>query len=381
MSHTKKIESIVFALPILGHPRHAKRISMLIQSGFKVEAIAFERDYHQGRLPDCTVTKLGKIKSGYYLRRTFIFLKSLFIIRRAIIRNDAVYAFGADMALAVVIAGIGLNRPVIFEVGDLRGIETKKNLAGVLVRLLVRFTANSSKLLVATTSGFIDEYYRKWLNVTTPALIIENKLENDSFTSIPKEMYETKKGLPLIDRPLRIGYFGILRDSWSLDVLEKLALTYPEKIEIIFAGLPADNINIAELANKIKNIEFLGTYESPQDLPMLYGNVDMVWACYPPFKPDDWNFRLARPNRFYESCFFKKPTFTRSGSQDAIDVHNYNIGFIIDDSDYDDVIKHINGIDFDDVDSWIKNMFKLKENIYMYTNEAENLSSSIRKLQ
>ena len=39
----------------------------------------------------------------------------------------------------------------------------------------------------------------------------------------------------------------------------------------------------------------------------VYGRIDLVWACYQPIGPDDWNLRWARPNRFYESCLFQKP--------------------------------------------------------------------------
>ena len=35
---------ILCVLPLVGHPRHAKRIEMLQQAGYEVTAIAFERD-------------------------------------------------------------------------------------------------------------------------------------------------------------------------------------------------------------------------------------------------------------------------------------------------------------------------------------------------
>lgn len=41
---------------------------MLQESGFAVEAVAFERDYHSGRLPTCRVESLGRIENGKYLK-------------------------------------------------------------------------------------------------------------------------------------------------------------------------------------------------------------------------------------------------------------------------------------------------------------------------
>lgn len=48
--------------------------------------------------------------------------------------------------------------------------------------------------------------------------------------------FKRSNSLPLDDRPLRIGYFGLLRDEWSWQVLESLAKTHSDKIEIVLAA-------------------------------------------------------------------------------------------------------------------------------------------------
>ena len=42
-----KKPKILFFLQVVGHPRDSKRIQMLQDEGFEVEAIAFERKYHK----------------------------------------------------------------------------------------------------------------------------------------------------------------------------------------------------------------------------------------------------------------------------------------------------------------------------------------------
>ena len=65
----KKILNI---LPLLGHPRHAKRISVLQQLNFDVEVITFNREYHSGRIPDCNITNLElSFKNRRYFDRIF----------------------------------------------------------------------------------------------------------------------------------------------------------------------------------------------------------------------------------------------------------------------------------------------------------------------
>ena len=89
-------------------------------------------------------------------------------MRRAIQRNDIVYASGQDVAFMALIAGLGLAKPVILEVGDIRELQVAPGLKGRLVRIVDKYCVNACSLLVATAPGFIDTYYRKWLKASVP---------------------------------------------------------------------------------------------------------------------------------------------------------------------------------------------------------------------
>lgn len=373
---------ILSVLPVLGQPRHSKRIAMLKQADFVVEAVAFERDYHSGRLPDCPVEHLSKIAHGRYLQRIFKIVTAFPVMRRAIRRNHIVYAFGPDMALAAIIANLGLGRPVVLEVGDIQSWQVTSRMKGYLTRLLDRCVVNSSRLLVATAPGFVDGYYREWLHTKTPALVLENKLEGSMAEADRVKNAILLKGIPKVDRPLRIGYFGLLRCDWSWQVLEALALSMPAELEIVVAGYPMKPVNLSERAKKLSNVEFRGEFRSPQDLPALYGSVDLVWACYPSPETQDSNWRWAqmicRSNRFYESCFFKKPIISVLGSGDANEVERYGIGIIISDQRIEAVVNKLSGITSDDISRCQENLTKLPRKIYMYTTEIDELKSTLR---
>lgn len=373
---------ILSLLPVLGHPRDSKRITMLLQSGFQVRVLAFERDYHSGRMPDCPVESLGMISHGKYLRR---FIKLILVIpkiRKALKDSDAVYASGPDMALIALIAGIGLKKAIALEVGDIRDVQLNKGITGKIIRYFDRKLVNSCSLLVVISQGFKEVYYEKWLKTKTPILLIENKLEYvNAVEKIISQEPEAGFDTPLLNRPLRIGYFGLLRDEWSLQVLESLALAKPDDIEIVLAGYPTHPIlDLPDRIKKYKNIRFLGQYKSPQDLPALYNQVDMAWVCYPFIGENDWNFKWGRPNRFFESCFFKKPVFVRGGCHCANDVELYKIGKIIEDYDVSKVVNIILNIKYQDLQQWQENMTKLPGKIYMYTTEAEELKSYMIKI-
>ena len=75
---------ILFVLPIIGFPRHSKRIKMLQDSDFLVSAIAFNRGSHGGRLPDCSIKVISKIRPKKYVERFFRLLMDIPTIRKEI---------------------------------------------------------------------------------------------------------------------------------------------------------------------------------------------------------------------------------------------------------------------------------------------------------
>lgn len=371
---------ILSVLPLLGHPRDSKRITMLRQAGFTVEAVAFDRNYHTGRMPDCPVESLGTISHGRYLQRILKMVTVLPAMQRAIRRNDIVYASGADMALMALVASLGLGKPVVVEIGDIREVQVASGLKGRLVRIADKYFVNACSLLVATAPGFIDTYYRQWLKASVPAMVIENKLESDFAQDIASTKVIAPEGKPLLDRPLRIGYFGGLRCEWSWRVLQSLAVARPNDVQIVLAGYVMDPVDLPEQVKKYDNIEYLGQYSSPQDLPDLYNGVDLVWGCYQPIGPDDWNLRWARPNRFYESCLFQTPIVSRAGSCDSVDVERFEIGLVIEEEEIDRVVNKLCDIRFEDLALWRSNMTALPRNVYAYTTEIDELRAALTEL-
>ena len=379
----KKGYKILSALPVLGQPRDAKRIAMLQAAGFSVEVVTFQRNHHKGRIPDCPITLLGRINNGQYFRRIILMIFTIPLMRRAIRRNHLLYASGPDMALLAIIANVGLGRPIVFEVGDIRKIQVSSGALGTLVRLVDRVVAKFSKLLVVTAKDFVDGYYRKRLNIKTPAIVLENKLENQELD------FEQNKSLsPVRIKPLKIGYFGVLRCDWSWKVLEKLALSEPNNIKIIIAGHILEPTDLIERAAKLLNVEFRGEYRSPQDLSSLYSDLDFVWACYPPpenknkNKNKNWRWAqmICRSNRFYESCYFKKPIISVAGSGDAKEVERYGIGEVVSDQAIDSMITTLTKITQEKLLRWDESLSKLPKSVYEYTTEIDDLGNAIRKI-
>ena len=370
---------ILVALQVIGHPRDSKRIAMLQAAGFEVEAVAFERRFHKGRMPTCPVRVLGQVEHGHYLKRLGTMLAAIPALRRAIRANDLVYASGLDMAALGFVAGLWLDRPLALETGDVREVQTAKGLMGSLVRKVDRLIADSCCLLVATARGFIDDYYRQWLGVKTRSMIVENKLDLPVVDDAPSGSASYATGnRPILDRPLRIGYFGLLRWPSSWELLRELAVALPDKIEIILAGHIIEPADLAEKVKQVSNVKYLGEFRSPDDLPGLFSSVDLVWAVYPEIGPDDWNLRWARTNRFYESCYFKTPIVSRAGCEDAREVQRLNIGMVIDSNDAGEIIRRIEDVTFAMLSEWRNSMAALPASTYVYTTEGAELGEALR---
>ena len=147
-------------------------------------------------------------------------------IRAAIRRSDIVYVFQLDMLVPVLPAAAGLDKPVVLEIRDISPHQVARGLKGRLVRWMDRLATEACRLLVLTSDGY-HAYYRDRLDIKTASLVLENKIDALFAAVAQKQENPTLKGKPLDDRPLRIGYFGFLRDDWSLCVLEKLVAAAP----------------------------------------------------------------------------------------------------------------------------------------------------------
>jgi succinoglycan biosynthesis protein ExoL len=370
-------------LPIVGHPRDSKRIAMLQAAGFSVEAAAFERLYHTGRMPSCDWTSLGFLHHGRYAERLLRLLRAVPIVRRIIRRSDLVYASGPDMALLGLLAGIGLNRPVVLEIGDIRRVQVARGIGGAIMRQLDRAIINRCGLLVSTAKGFVEGYYRAQLGSRIPVVYLENKLDQAARRKL--DLLPPVAPRPLLaGRRLVIGWFGVLRCEWSWNVLAKIAREHGDRIEVIVAGHPLNPPDLPDRAKGVPNLRYLGEYRSPEDLPNLYGQVDLVWTVYP--GPEEiepawrWALLVSRSNRFYESCFFRRPIITLHDSGDGEVAESLGVALCLRTQEESEIVDRILQVKDSDLQSWEETLAHLPESVHSYTTEGDELKIALNCL-
>lgn len=363
---------VLFILPVLGQPRYSKRISMLKSQGAHAQALYFERDYYEGRLPECDCESLGRIEHRNYLKRIFVYLKSLKIIRQAAKNVDVVYSFELDLGFLNFISTLFLKKKRVIEIGDIREIQSGASILSKLLRLIEGKLFRRVNLLVVTSPYFYTEYYRKWVNSDVEYLVIENKLEGNGVkrsTTQANEFSDSDK--------IRIGYFGLLRCEWSFKFLTSLLREYPTGFSLLLAGKPNVNKEVFENLISLHNVEYLGEYKSPDDLEKLYLGVDVVWGVYEPFskKRGNYNALWAKTNRFYESQYFGKPIVVLEGSGDACFVQKHLTGLVI--NERISTATFVEELCFKNISSWKKNLQLCEVDNFVYMDEAKLLREAL----
>lgn len=375
--NNKKIK-ILMVLPVLGQPRHAKRIDMLIDSGFDVEILAFDRDWPKGRMPKLPVHIIGHIEHRQYLRRLPMLVKAYRMIKDCAFEYELIYCFGHDLAYISALASRGSGTKIALEVGDIQDIQMRNSLIGVSSRLIDQLMLKNVSLLALISEGFVSFYINR-LQYSNTCLIIENKIEPGSIPISRAEFIRQQEHKASNDR-ISIGYFGVIRDKWGLLVLERLAKYYKYRFDILFAGCVLEQKEIDRILLQNKNTRYLGSYRSPQDLAEIYSKVDLIWACYPPFPEYDVNHLSGRPNRFYEACYFGIPIIARKSVAFANDIEKYAIGKVIGTVDVDETVHQLKEITGTDLRLWRDNMKKLSDSVFMLVDEPDRLRDEIVKL-
>ena len=363
-------------LPLIGQPPHAKRIYMLIQEGIEVEVFSFERTSRKGRNPNCKVTMLGRVEDEKYLSRIPILLAGIVKIRKKIKEADAVYAMSIDLSILAKVSAIGLNKKIqILELGDIRLLQTAPGMKGKLFRWFDEWFTRKLDLLVVTSAEYYTQYYQKWIGIDTDYIVIENKLENSGIKDDRHASVSQKKKT---ESPITIGYFGLMESKWSWEVLQKLAIMYPEKFNVLLAGVPNFLDDYESICLAHSNINYFGQYSSPDQLPELYSKIDVSWACSNPSLGNDWTLRWARTNRSYEACLFQKPIITRAGSSEGIFVESNGLGVTLDEVETDKAVDFLASVDWSQIEQWKLSLRSLDRSAYIYTDEASKLAKFIR---
>ncbi len=363
------VPNVVLLLPIPYDPRFRRRVRLLQDAGAVCRVFSFERDYFAGSA-DYPFRSLGRFQHGRYLDRPPKLMRAVPRIAGALQDGDILYCMGLDLlVLGVLAARLSAKRcRIVYECADIVSRLYGPSLAARSLRRLERWALDRCDRIVVTSPHYLSEYFvRQQRQPVDHFFLIENKVAPFMPAARSTAAWDGS-------RPLRLGYFGLLRDVLAWQIMRTWAQP-PDGIELIVRGYPFGIAGIQEDIDAQPAITFGGEYVYPDDLPDMYAGVDLVWVTYPlPKDPAaDVRWRWPHTNRFYEACYFGKPMIGQTGSADGALIESHDIGLTIDTASPDAAVARLDAIMPADLDRWTANLRRLPRHTYVFSDEHSRL--------
>jgi succinoglycan biosynthesis protein ExoL len=316
---------------------------------------------------------LGRTVDEDYANRILGIFRGAYILwrKRASLRNtQGIISRNIEQfLLARVIQLFARKRiPIAYECLDIHHLMIKKGVVSALFRATERWCLRHCDLLIVSSPAYIEEYFKPTQGFHGKWQLIENKL-GPQFTLTPRP---AKRSAPT-QRPLRIGWFGILRCARSFEMLLQIADARPNDVEIIIRGIQGSSA-VEDFQQRIDarpNVEYLGPYKNPDDLASLYDDVDVTWAI--DYFEEGGCSEWLLPNRLYESGYFGVPMLTRSGTATADYVRESGIGWSIEEPVAEQAIKLIDAMDEQKYEVVSERIANLPLSAWVEKDEVRNL--------
>jgi succinoglycan biosynthesis protein ExoL len=339
---------VVFFAFDIAEAAQLRRIGSIRALGHRVASVSFRRDnMRAGVGPDWPNLDLGPSSNNRYLLR-------LLRLGRAALRlwrgrdilgmSDVWIARNLDMVLlAVLMRRVSGQRQVrlVYECLDIHGLFTRADAVGAAMRWVERRMLARCDLLILSSPGFLDAYFRPVQGIKTPVAMLENKLwvgENP----LPRPAHPRKADA---DAPFVLGWVGSLRCARSLEILAETARALGPSVDIVCHGAVHHHAlpGFDDLLAAHPNIRHAGAYRYPDDLSDIYTGCDAVWA------QDLWqaggNSDWLLPNRIYEASYFGCPSIAVAGTQTGRRIAEDGLGFTVPEAEGWALVELIRGLD------------------------------------
>ena len=272
---------------------------------------------------------LGRTADGAFLQRirqVFAGAGLAAAQRDELAEANVIVARNLDMLACAFLAKrqAKLDTPVIYESLDIHRLLCRQDPIGKTLRWLEGRLLRRTKGLVVSSPAFLRNHFERYYPGQFNPFLVENRLAAGAEYG-PRPVPQ----IPAEDRPLRLGWVGMLRCQRSLDLLCALADHFPDKLEIHLHGVPArTEIPVFEPEiSKHPNMIYHGRYKSPEDLSKLYEGLDLVWAG--DFMEAGFNSVWLLPNRIYEGGYYCVPAIAPAETQTAEWISQRQGGFVL----------------------------------------------------
>lgn len=337
---------VIFILNNITITRCHKRVSEFIAQGYEVEVYGFKKQDEEGYADpkDFSITILGSFSQEQsYFVRLKVYYRSLKLLFKKYKKQDVIfYYFFFNIAFA---ARLQCWRPYIYEESDMPYLSIgNKRIRKWLSRIDKRII-QKSLLTVMTSEGFIEYHFGD--EHPQNIVVVANRV-NPALMNLP---YLSKVHNDW--NHLSFAFVGGFRYTSVLNFASVVGESFPQHEFHVFGIIIENGEELREICEKYKNIHFHGKFRNPDDLPDIYGNIDMVLASY---DVTSINAQYAEPNKMYEAIFFRVPIIVSKGTFLSRKVEALNIGYAINGLDKDEIRKFLTDVTREDYERKIKGL-------------------------
>lgn len=311
-----------------------RRIRALRALGCKVTSFCQRRQGSPDFVPEWTNVDLGLVRHQDIKGRALGLgsaVRRALAHRQALSDADLIIARNLDLALIALtarrIASLRAGKrqpPLVYECLDIHDLMTAPGRKGQLMRLAERQVLSRAALVVVSSPGFTENYFRPVQHYRGPVALVENKLWLDPSLGMVRP-----RPVARAPGPITLGLVGSIRCQASVELLFRTADLMGDRLRLRFSGALHDHALQdfhAELARH-PNAEWTGPYPYPQGLPGAYAGCDLVWA------QDMWqrgtNSDWLLPNRIYEASWCGCPQVALAATQTGKRIAQDRLGWTI----------------------------------------------------
>ncbi|GGL71838.1 glycosyltransferase [Wenxinia marina] len=319
---------ILYLVHNLDDPAVWRRVEMLEAGGAEVRIAGFRRG--SGSLPRPAI-ELGRTANARMAQRVAVVLRNRLAMNPTLLtgpRPDVIMARNLEvLALAAPLRKRLAGRrplPLVYEVLDIHGMMIGEGVRARMMRRVERRLCREVDRLIVSSPAFVENYFLTYGQCDAPVSLVENKV----WAANPDALIPGPRDTSLT-RPIRIGWFGVLRCRFSLHCLDAVTRAMPEQVTVSLRGRPAlDEIpDFHSIIDANPQLEFGGPYAYPADLPDIYGDVDLAWLVdrYEAGANSEW----LLPNRLYESGLTGVPPIGLNGTEIGHRIERDDIGLVL----------------------------------------------------
>lgn len=318
----------------ISDPHLNKRISAFREKGHEVKVYGFDRC--NGNAYDNHAEILGVFPNTMgYAKRIRIYLKGIKALFDTLTDNCGIWYYqGLDVAMFATL--FNPNKKYIYEECDLVHAYVGNAFLYRCLEWLDKRIIRHSLKTVVTSEGFLDYHYGSGMPYPENILLIPNKL--------PRCLAHMKcVGASKFDfSHIRFAFVGGLRYKSLVSVAGIISRNFPQH-EFHFYGFVSPVISLGDLPSGA-NVFYHGRFKSPDDLPQIYSNVDVVVSTYDLSSLNVW---YAEPNKLYEAIYFRRPIIVSRGTFLERKVLRMGIGYSVNPYDEQDVVKMVRMVEHD----------------------------------